>query len=1202
MRVRAGLLGWSALILLGFGASAAPVSSPHAAPAPAQRIILKLRSTGSPTPLSVDRMQRQSQLEQQAIAALAARANISVGRTRSILPGLHVMEIAPQSAGESLQVTLARLRADPAVQYVEADQRRHALAAPNDPLFVANPGATGQWYLLNPGASGNPGAVDAIDAWATTTGSNGLVIADIDTGVRFDHPDLLRAGAAISGRLLPGYTFISDVATANDGAVADSQTNAIWDADASDPGDWITQTDTQISEFSQCPLTNSTWHGTRVVGILGAITNNNVGIAGLTWNGWILPVRALGKCGGADSDIETAMLWAAGIPVEDDTGAAVPVNPYPARVINLSLGAVGSCPSSYADVITQLTNAGVTVVAAAGNEGGPVDAPANCANVVAVAGLRQAGTKVGFSSLGPEIALSAPGGNCVSTTGACLFSIDTTTNLGITTPAANAYTNQTTVNVGTSFATPMVAGIAGLMLSVNANLTPAQIAARLQASADAFPPAPPGTTVPICQAPSSTNLQTSECYCTTTTCGAGIANADGAVAAALRPIAALQLPAPVTVGPNVFHASASAAACMHSIASYSWSIIDGTATGNISGPTNGSSAVVVAPTSGSFIVQVVVTDDAGRTDTAQAVMNSASATTTAPASAGSAACLAPIAPTLPVTVTVSPSGATVQSGLTTQTFTAAVTSSANTAVTWQVNGIAGGDASSVGTISTSGVYTPPVNLSSFPTVSVIAVSVADSTKTGFAGVTINPPVAVSVFPASAVVLAATGTQQFTAVVTNAGSNTAVTWQVNGVDGGNAAVGTISSAGLYSAPAAIPSPATVTVSATAVADPTRSGSAAATVAYVAVAVMPSAATVMAHGAQSFVASVMNTSNSAVTWYVNGVAGGNTSVGTISSSGVYTAPAAVPSPAMVTVSAVSMADSTRSGSAQVTVTAAISSSGGSTGSGGGGGGSMTVAGLLALAALAALAVGVRRRSPKPAETSMQPTGFPMQLMITIALALLAAAPSAHADSHWTAGVHYFLINPAQPTGLPAGKIEVTEVFSYACPGCNRFYPVADRLQSSLPPSAIMDYLPASFRPVEDWPMFQRAYLAARELGIDRRTHDAMFDAVWKTGELAVFDPATQRAKRPAPTIADVAEFYARTAGVKRETFLATASSFAVDVKVRQADELIRSYGVSETPSIIVNGKYRLNPVSAGGYEQTIELVKWLVQQEMRPGDKN
>lgn len=200
-----------------------------------------------------------------------------------------------------------------------------------------------------------------------------------------------------------------------------------------------------------------------------------------------------------------------------------------------------------------------------------------------------------------------------------------------------------------------------------------------------------------------------------------------------------------------------------------------------------------------------------------------------------------------------------------------------------------------------------------------------------------------------------------------------------------------------------------------------------------------------------------------------------------------------------------------------------------------------------------------------------------------------------------MHYFLITPAQPTGLTPGKIQVTEIFSYARPGCNRFYPVVDRLQASLPANAVMDFLPAAFRPDEDWPMFQRAYLAAKEMGIDKRTHDAMFDAIWKSGELAVFDPATQRAKQPAPSISDAAQFYAQAAGVKREAFLATAGSFVVDVRIRQADELIRNYGISETPSIVVNGKYRLNPVSAGGYEQTIELVKWLVAQEGPAGNK-
>jgi thiol:disulfide interchange protein DsbA len=303
--------------------------------------------------------------------------------------------------------------------------------------------------------------------------------------------------------------------------------------------------------------------------------------------------------------------------------------------------------------------------------------------------------------------------------------------------------------------------------------------------------------------------------------------------------------------------------------------------------------------------------------------------------------------------------------------------------------------------------------------------------------------------------------------------------------------------------------------------------------------------------------------------------------------------VPSPAIVTVSAVSAADKARSGSAQVTLTGAMASA---ATSGGGGGGAMQWPPLLALAALAAAAIGARRRhTAAPGRSALR------RRMAWLAFTLLGAASAAYSDARWVAGVHYFLITPAQPTGLPPGKIQVTEIFSYACPGCNRFYPVADRLRDSLPANAVLDFLPASFRPDEDWPMFQRAYLTAKEMGIDKRTHNAMFDAVWKSGELAVFDPATQRARHPPPSLPDAARFYAQAAGIKPEVFLATATSFAVDVKVQQADELIRNYAIGETPSIVVNGKYRLNPVSAGGYDETIELVKWLVDQEARPGDK-
>jgi protein dithiol oxidoreductase (disulfide-forming) len=223
---------------------------------------------------------------------------------------------------------------------------------------------------------------------------------------------------------------------------------------------------------------------------------------------------------------------------------------------------------------------------------------------------------------------------------------------------------------------------------------------------------------------------------------------------------------------------------------------------------------------------------------------------------------------------------------------------------------------------------------------------------------------------------------------------------------------------------------------------------------------------------------------------------------------------------------------------------------------------------------------------------------QGLLAIWVAMCLAAPPAVSQA-WQEGVHYSRIVPTQPTGLPANQVQVLEVFSYACPGCNRFYPVIDRLAASLPSYAVMSYLPASFREDEDWPAFQRAYFTAQSLGVAKRTHDAMFDAIWKSGELAVWDEKLGRAKRPAPTIQDMAGFYQKSAGVKPEQFLATAASFGIDARMRQADQFIAACGIAETPTIVVNGKYRLNPVTAGGEEETIDLVKYLVEKEAPAG---
>lgn len=706
-RILLGLL-LAAVVSLCIGAAEYnPVrKQPAAASASTGRVIVKLSASDTSG-------RAQAQSASNTVAALAGRNKLTLKQTRQITSNLHVMQFEPETSGESLDESLARLRADSAVEYAEADHRRFANAVPNDELY------TGQWYMQN--ASSTPSAIDAETAWDVTTGSSSVVIADLDTGVLFDHPDLLRM--ASGGRLLAGYDFISDTDVANDGDGRDS--------DSEDPGDWITSEEANSSTFSDCDVSDSSWHGTRVAGILGALSNNSTGIAGVTWSGSILPVRVLGKCGGYDSDILAAMLWAGGIHVD-----GVEDNANPAKIENLSFGSTGTtCPASYEDVIDQLTEAGVLVVVSAGNEGGPVAVPARCDGVAAIAGLRHTGTKVGFSSLGREIALSAPGGNCVNTAEGepCLYSIDTTYNLGTTTATTHSYTDQTNYNVGTSFSAPIVSGIAGLMASVNGNLNSSQLIARLQEGTTTFPVSS-DSTVAECHVPTSSNdLQTSECNCTTETCGAGMADANGAVQAALRPIAAVTTPESVSAGQSIaLSGEGSTAADTYTIASYAWTV----ACGSVSiTDSNTATATVVAPSSGSYTVRLTVTDNADREDTVDVVVTSSTATTAASTdTCGSTDAEA-------IEVSVSPSSASVAEGGT-QSFTATVTNSSNTEVTWKVNNVAGGN-STVGTISTAGVYTAPASVPSPATVTVTAVSTADTSRSDSAEVTITEVVAVS---------------------------------------------------------------------------------------------------------------------------------------------------------------------------------------------------------------------------------------------------------------------------------------------------------------------------------------------------------------------------------------------------------------------------------------------------------------------------
>lgn len=493
-----------------------------------------------------------------------------------------------------LEAAAARLMADPDVELAVPEFIRKPHALTDDPLLPQ------QWYLL----SDQPSATRTDSAWDITQGSSTIIVAVLDTGVRFEHPDL-------QGKLLTGYDFISDPRIANDGDGRDS--------DASDPGDWVT-----IADVRQDPNDfldedclsdsggprNSSWHGTRVAGLIGAQTNNGSGVAGNGWNTRILPVRVLGKCGGTDLDIIDGMRWAAGIPVDGM------VNPTPANIINLSLGGDGPCHLLYRQVVAEITARGVLIVASAGNEGVLPSAPANCNGVLGVTGLRHVGTKVGFSNLGPQVGIAAPGGNCVNVQAGqpCLYSIVVATNTGLTTPGASGYTDAINYNVGTSFSAPMVASAAALLLAVNPSLTPAQTVALLKDTATPFPVNP---AVQSCRVPTSTSApQLEECNCTTETCGAGMLNTGAAVAAALRPLAVVTTSGTVAPGATIdIDGSSSFATHGRSLVMHRWSVHDVTGAMPTIADANAQTTTLSIPGESRFTLRLTVTDDQGAEDT-----------------------------------------------------------------------------------------------------------------------------------------------------------------------------------------------------------------------------------------------------------------------------------------------------------------------------------------------------------------------------------------------------------------------------------------------------------------------------------------------------------------------------------------------------------------------------------------------------------
>jgi len=289
----------------------------------------------------------------------------------------------------------------------------------------------------------------------------------------------------------------------------------------------------------------------------------------------------------------------------------------------------------------------------------------------------------------------------------------------------------------------------------------------------------------------------------------------------------------------------------------------------------------------------------------------------------------PANPAGTVAVKISPNTATVAEG-TRQQFAATVTGSSNTSVTWSVAG-AGCSSAACGTISGGGLYTPPASVPSPATLTVTVTSVADPTKTASAtvGIVAAAAVLLSISPTSATVPAAS-TDSFTASVTGA-TNTAVAWSLSGAGCGGASCGTLATsltAAVYTAPLVAPSPPSVTVAATSMADPTKTASATVTIvaaAAVLLSINPTSATVPTATTDSFTASVTGTTNTAVAWSLSGAGCSGISCGTLSTSSltaIYKAPVVAPSPPSVSVVATSMAAPNKSASASVTIVSVVS----------------------------------------------------------------------------------------------------------------------------------------------------------------------------------------------------------------------------------------------------------------------------------------
>ncbi|MBK7002613.1 MAG: S8 family peptidase [Rhodoferax sp.] len=440
------------IALLGAVASAAlaQATTPaalHDAAARSNRLIIKLRPSNSTNTSSKDQLQGLASYRER-IQALNADPSSALHYLKSVSPHTHVAVTNQRFSHADLSALARKIAQDPQVEYAEVDERVYRHFVPNDSAYGAQ-----QWNLKSPVQEA--GGANLPDAWGRSLAGaplNGarVTVAILDSGYR-PHADLVP-------NIVPGYDLISsdalgDFRTANDG---DGR-----DADALDPGDWNDYSD-------ECPVENSSWHGTHIAGIIGAVGNNSTGIIGVAYGARILPVRVLGVCGGFSSDTAAGLQWAAGLDVP-----GVARNPNVAKVINLSFGRDGICSQTYQEAITAARRAGSVIVASTGNEYQThITQPANCSGVLAVTAHDHTGTNNAWANIGPGTTLSAPGD-----------SIYSTSNTGVTIPAKDSYDHAS----GTSYAAPHVAGVAALLHQIKPGISPDEVETILTSSARPHP-------------------------------------------------------------------------------------------------------------------------------------------------------------------------------------------------------------------------------------------------------------------------------------------------------------------------------------------------------------------------------------------------------------------------------------------------------------------------------------------------------------------------------------------------------------------------------------------------------------------------------------------------------------------------------------------------------------------------------------------